>query len=82
MIFLAIVAALSILAGMMVFSTNRIDNYWTNRGLEPIPMKRSVSTLPPFIWSEDQCVGCGRDDELLNLDRQCIYCFEKAWVND
>ena len=80
MVFLAIVAGLTILGVGMVLSTNRIDNYWTNRGLEPIPMKRSALS-PPFIWSEDQCVGCGRDDELLNLDRQCIYCFHKAWAD-
>jgi hypothetical protein len=77
--FLAVVIV-AIVVGMM-WSTQRIDNYWTSRGSIPVPARRVSSSPPPFITSEDQCRDCGRDDELLNLDKRCIFCFHKAWVD-
>ena len=70
---------LMILAGMtLVRCTDRVERYWAKRRM---PVRPSILSPPPFIWSERQCVDCGRDDELLNLDKRCIFCFHKAWAD-
>lgn len=71
MVFVVAVGLLVILAGMVV-CTDRIDHYWKNRKtMTTTPRTGS----PPFITSLTQCVDCGIDNELLNLDRQCLHCF-------
>ena len=77
---LLVLGVVVIAVGLMIWSTQRVENYWSQRS-KPKPIPRRSVEPPPFIWSEDQCRGCGRDDELLNLDKQCIFCFHRAWVD-
>ena len=68
---LAILGTSLILFGL-IMCTQRVENYWSNR--TPRPTRKPMP--PPFRTTATQCVDCGLDGDLLDLDGRCIYCFE------
>lgn len=76
MVPLATLGILLILAGLIV-CTDRIDHHWQTRQTRPQP--KGSQTIPPFIHSMTQCVDCGTEGDLLNLDRKCFICHERSY---
>lgn len=58
-----------LLGGLLL--TDRVDRWHKRRGRQS--MHRSI---PPFLTSLNQCIDCGLDDQLLNLERRCLTCHE------
>ena len=70
----ATIGIIIILLGFMV-ATEKVDTFWKNRATTPTAQIRMTPLPPPFLTSLTQCVICGTDDDLLNLDRICYDCF-------
>ena len=62
----------------VTYATDRLDARHHDRAPKLVPTYRPRE-VPPFLTSLDQCINCGRDDELLNLDRRCFYCHQRHY---
>lgn len=59
-----------VLVGFL-YLTGRVEQ-WHKRYRQQSP-KRSI---PPFLTSLNQCIDCGVEGDLLNLERRCLGCHE------
>jgi hypothetical protein len=65
----------------VTYATDCVDAWHHNRAQPKPTLTPHRREVPPFLTSPDQCINCGRDDELLNLERRCFYCHEKHYAN-